>query len=486
VASVVPASVSFDDYDFDLKLTREVLGVEGGDLKFEGKGQKNEVEFTFEVPITQIKGEYTMESRLNQQLGYDAFVYSENQWVFEIDAAALKVSGAELSDEEKNKLIADLKVKVDDLKGQVQSGKEEIIPFFPMDVAIPFVGMFYASQFAETIEFPENFLDYGFSMKHLNMLTKKQQQLLKNIEGDFYKSTNEKGEQALMQVLLDDNFFNSVFSVALSIDKMFSMRDMAKGNQKVEPFLQMLTTTNIGTIFPQFSEEYGAGKKIDVVMTPSHEFFLDGFPKAKMSGIYMDRNGNWKIMINLALQLNVETLPGMWDPIRNIFLTLQFKMKMQQNEQDGLKSISIMPKNLELTQIKVIKGENEVMDMEQMMLQSMANIQLEQAKKLFKPYTFNVNQLVSKNPTELQCFGFMLSDLDLSFKKSQAQFSVYYKDVDTPDSEVCGAFKEQLAQQPQKIFNHIKTASEKAAQTMKDMGIEEKKPKSQQITHDEL
>jgi hypothetical protein len=101
--------------------------------------------------------------------------------------------------------------------------------------------------------------------------------------------------------MIDDNFFNSIFSVLLSIDKMFSLRDLTKGNKKVEPFVQMLTTSNIGTILPQFPEEYGAGKKIDVVLTPSHEFFLDGFPKAKMSGIYMDKNGNWKFVANVAL-----------------------------------------------------------------------------------------------------------------------------------------------------------------------------------------
>jgi hypothetical protein len=75
-------------------------------------------------------------------------------------------------------------------------------------------------------------------------------------------------------------------------------------------------------MFPQITEDYGNGKKIDVVVSPSHEFFLDGFPDSKMSGVYMDKNGNWKILLNVALQLNVETLPGRWYPARNVYFTL--------------------------------------------------------------------------------------------------------------------------------------------------------------------
>ena len=59
------------------------------------------------------------------------------------------------------------------------------------------------------------------------------------------------------------------------------------------------------------------------------------------------------------------------------------------------------------------------MQMEQMMIQSMVNIQLEQAKKMFKEIPGKVNTILSKFPPELQCFGFQVTDIDLSYKKSQ-------------------------------------------------------------------
>jgi hypothetical protein len=55
--------------------------------------------------------------------------------------------------------------------------------------------------------------------------------------------------------------------------------------------------------------------------------------------------------------------------------------------------------------MKVLNGAEE-MQMEQMMIQSMVNIQLEQAKKMFKEIPGKVNTVLSKFPPELQCFGF--------------------------------------------------------------------------------
>jgi hypothetical protein len=68
--------------------------------------------------------------------------------------------------------------------------------------------------------------------------------------------------------------------------------------------------------------------------------------------------------------------------------------------------------------------------MEQMMIQSAVNIQLEAFKnKKLLDYPIDISDLVYPNPKELQCFEFNIANIDLSFKKSQAQFSIYYKDM---------------------------------------------------------
>lgn len=95
-------------------------------------------------------------------------------------------------------------------------------------------------------------------------------------------------------------------ALLVAIDQMFSMRELSKLNKNAKPFIQMLTTSTIGTVLPQFTEEYGADKKIDVVVSPSHALFLDGLPNSKISGIYVDKNGNWKVRLNMNIQVNLE------------------------------------------------------------------------------------------------------------------------------------------------------------------------------------
>jgi thiaminase len=81
------------------------------------------------------------------------------------------------------------------------------------------------------------------------------------------------------------------------------------------------------------------------------------------------------------------------------------------------KKFKFLPKTVEISQLKVMR-ENEEMTAEQMMVQSMVNIQFEQAKKMFKEIPLNIGDIMKKNPRELQCLGFNLVDLDVSFRKS--------------------------------------------------------------------
>jgi hypothetical protein len=186
------------------------------------------------------------------------------------------------------------------LKEDIQDAKKDRIQNFPMDLAVPYVTMMYATQFAETINFVDDkYLDMNFSMQHLGMLKKSQSKLLKPIQGDFYKEKNDKGEDLLFQFNINDNLFNGFSSAVTTIDKMFSMRDMFKFYPNAQPILQMMTTSTLGKVMPQFEEEYGSGRNIDLVLSPSHDLFLDGIPDSKMTGVYMDKNGNWKVQLNI-------------------------------------------------------------------------------------------------------------------------------------------------------------------------------------------
>ena len=89
------------------------------------------------------------------------------------------------------------------------------------------------------------------------------------------------------------------------------------------------------------------------------------------------------------------------------------------------------------------------------MIQSVINIQLENLKKEFKEFPFYLSDLLSKNPKELQCRGFNIADLDISFKKSQVQFSAYYKETKYQNKKLCDDFLAELRESPNKMFKQF-------------------------------
>jgi len=68
------------------------------------------------------------------------------------------------------------------------------------------------------------------------------------------------------------------------------------------------------------------------------------------------------------MNLNVETSPRNWEAARDIYMTAVFKMKtVVDGSSPRGKKFSWTPKNIEITNLKVLKGDEE-MQMEQMMI----------------------------------------------------------------------------------------------------------------------
>jgi len=200
--------------------------------------------------VSLFKLQYKLGEKWNEEMNYMAKAFAEEAWNFDVIPATLTVTGADLTEEAKAELVKLLTDKMDEVKGKCLAGKEEIVPEFPMDTVVPFVGLYYGIQFAQTASFDDGYAQLGTSLKHFEMLTEKQNNLLKAIDGGFYNEQNKNGDKALAQVLLDDNFFNSLATVLVSVDKTFGYRELAKGNPKMKPSLKMLTTSTIGTVLP--------------------------------------------------------------------------------------------------------------------------------------------------------------------------------------------------------------------------------------------
>jgi hypothetical protein len=69
-----------------------------------------------------------------------------------------------------------------------------------------------------------------------------------------------------------------------------------------------------------------------------------------MSGIYIDKNGNWKVQMNMNANLLVQASGDNYKPVRNIYMTVVFKMRIKQDDSNPFnKKMSFTPRSLEIS-----------------------------------------------------------------------------------------------------------------------------------------
>jgi hypothetical protein len=56
-----------------------------------------------------------------------------------------------------------------------------------------------------------------------------------------------------------------------------------------------LTTSAIAPLLPDFTDEYGENKNLDIKVSLSKAKFLEEFPKSKPTSISFDKNGVCKV-----------------------------------------------------------------------------------------------------------------------------------------------------------------------------------------------
>lgn len=92
--------------------------------------------------------------------------------------------------------------------------------------------------------------------------------------------------------------------------------------------------------------------------------------------------------------------------------------------------------------------------MEQMLLVSGFNLQMDQLFKMIKPFEMPMKNLPT--PKEMECLGITLSDLNLNFKKGYVEMTCGYKKVDKPsDPKVCEKFFEALTEGPKQAKSNV-------------------------------
>ena len=95
-----------DDFDFELHLEKDYLGMESTDLMIEGNGVHTDGAFTFKAPVSLARVRFALGNKEHSELGFDQLVYEEKEFTFDISAQDLQVDGVELSDDDKALIVA--------------------------------------------------------------------------------------------------------------------------------------------------------------------------------------------------------------------------------------------------------------------------------------------------------------------------------------------------------------------------------------------
>ena len=169
---------------------------------------------------------------------------------------------------------------------------------------------------------------------------------------------------------------------------------------------------------PDILEEFGTGLKFDIMISMSHTLMRDKIDSQRITGFNIDKNGNFRFTVNFYAQILVQDKQNKkaWLNAREVFLGLTLKGKAIIKETSpGEKVLIILPKTAEASTCKILKNSGEEAVVEQMLITSGLNVQLEQALNLLKPFELPMKN--PETPPELECLGFRLSDFSIDFKK---------------------------------------------------------------------
>ena len=89
----------------------------------------------------------------------------------------------------------------------------------------------------------------------------------------------------------------------------------------------------------------------------------------------MDKNGNFRFVLNGTVTLLVQKSRNEWDEARSIFASIVAKGKVVMKEiSESEKAMVVFPKALELSSLKIFNKEEEEQVMEQMVMTSGFNV----------------------------------------------------------------------------------------------------------------
>jgi hypothetical protein len=237
----------------------------------------------------------------------------------------------------------------------------------------PLLFLFYSSKGSERVRYAGDRVEMGYTPSGLGInenITKKSTQkedLLKKIESQFNLTSTSTSSPAF-SLILDENFFNFFIIPLITTEAKYSIREFMEGNPKMALFSQMMTIKTISMLVPSFKEGFTENTRIDLLATLNHNTILEGIENAEPTGISFDKDGNFKANVNIAAKVIAEKGDGEWVNARSMYITVSLKgAAVILNPHELNATLTLFPQSLDLSTLKIYKGEDEQF-LEQMMI----------------------------------------------------------------------------------------------------------------------
>ncbi len=216
-----------------------------------------------------------------------------------------------------------------------------------------------------------------------------------------------------------------------------------------------MTTTTMALILPEFKDQFGEGKKVDLIFSLNQAYMEHMVPEIEKSAFEIKENGVMGVNFNFGIQIIVESSFGKWEEARAAYVTFELKIQAEVKKNDeGDPEFHFKVRTIDFPLLKIFKGDSEEMFLEEMLIQGMLNVQIELLKekmgKIQKPL-----RDISKYK-ELQCLGVMLKDLNITYEDS---YAIIHSDYDAvkPDGDYCDQIEQGFKDAPLKAMEEFDT-----------------------------
>jgi len=124
-----------------------------------------------------------------------------------------------------------------------------------------------------------------------------------------------------------------------------------------------MNTSSLAVLLPQVVEEFGEERPIDFYLSMSHSLFSNKLDGVKPTGFQMDKNGNFKFVLNISITLLIQKsgVRKEWDEARSMFASFTAKGKVTTNttNRNGEKLLTVFAKSAELSQLRMFDKDGQ-------------------------------------------------------------------------------------------------------------------------------